>query len=69
MYDAASGHFLVTTSDPEGRTGAVHEVTRRGQVVRTLPLPGRAQEGLALDGRGVAFIAQDSGGVLRIEPR
>jgi uncharacterized protein YjiK len=67
-YDAASGHFLVTESGRGAPGGArVHEITRAGDLVRTVPLPARRAEGLTLDDRGAAFIAQDGGKLLRAE--
>jgi len=67
-YDRASGHFLVTESSSGKGSGSVYEVTREGQLVRKAPLPGKRAEGLALDGTGRAFIADDAGGVLRVDP-
>ncbi|WP_434384038.1 SdiA-regulated domain-containing protein [Melittangium boletus] len=66
-YDAATGHFLITESGAGLEKGAVHEVTREGQRVGRFFLPGVRAEGLALDGAGRAYIADDAGGVLRIE--
>jgi uncharacterized protein YjiK len=67
-YDSASGHFLITESSSGDGLGHVHELTREGKRVRKMSLPGRRAEGLALDGSGRAFIADDAGGVLCVEP-
>lgn len=67
-YDSTSGHFLVTESSGGQGAGSVYELTREGQRVGRADLPGRRAEGLALDGFGHAFIADDAGGVLRVEP-
>lgn len=67
-YDADSGHFLVLESSGGWGEGAVHELTREGKLVRRIPVPGVRAEGLALDGTGAAFIADDAGGVLRVDP-
>lgn len=66
-YDPASRHFLVTESGGDRAHGAVHEVTRKGKLVRSIPLDADHPEGLALDGRGAAFVAQDGGRILRID--
>ncbi len=67
-YDRASGHFLVTESSGGKGQGSVYELTREGKLVRQMALPGERAEGLALDDSGRAFIADDAGGVLRVEP-
>lgn len=67
-YDRASGHFLITESSSGEGAGSVYELTREGKLVRKMPLPGERAEGLALDGSGRAFIADDAGGVLRVDP-
>jgi uncharacterized protein YjiK len=67
-HDPASGHFLVVESDTGAGKGELYELTREGICLRRLRLPGERQEGFALDDRGSAFVAQDSGGVLRIDP-
>jgi uncharacterized protein YjiK len=67
-YDRASGHFLITESSGGKGEGFVYELTRDGQRVSKSAIPGERAEGLALDGFGRAFIADDAGGVLRIDP-
>jgi uncharacterized protein YjiK len=67
-YDPASGHFLITESSSGEGAGYVYELTREGKQVRKLEIPGTRAEGLALDGFGRAFIADDAGGVLRVDP-
>jgi uncharacterized protein YjiK len=67
-YDPASGHFLVTESSSGEGSGWVYELTREGTRVRKMALPGKRAEGLALDGSGRAFIADDAGGVLCVGP-
>ena len=69
MYDPVSRHFLVTESGGDHAGSALHEMTRHGKLVRTLPLEGDRPEGLALDDRGSAFLAQDGGRVLRVDPK
>ena len=67
-YDRASGHFLITESSSGQGPGSVYELTQEGKLVRKMPLPGERAEGLALDGSGRAFVADDAGGVLRVDP-
>ena len=46
---------------------ALFESTREGAIVRACAFPGDNQEGLAVDGDGYLYIAQDSGGVIKLE--
>jgi hypothetical protein len=57
----------VVESDAGAGKGELFELTRVGSVLRRIALPGARQEGVALDDRGSLYIAQDSGGVLRID--
>lgn len=50
------------------RPNLIHEITMQGGLLRTVRVPGDRPEGLALAPSGQAFLAQDSGGVLRIDP-
>jgi uncharacterized protein YjiK len=68
-YDAQSGHFLVIDSDGiDGKRPALVEVSRGGDALASYPLPGKHPEGFVLDPQGRAFIAQDSGKLLRVDP-
>ena len=44
-------------------------LTRSGQVVSASAFPGDNQEGIAFDADGYVYIAQDSGGVLKVKWR
>jgi len=68
-HDPRTGHFLVTEAGDGTVPGALHELGRDGKRIRSVRLPGRCQEGFALDPRGSAYVAQDTGGVLRVDPR
>lgn len=68
MFDSRSGHFLVLESGSGERPNLLHEITMQGGLLRTVRVPGDRPEGLALAPGGQAFLAQDSGGVLRIDP-
>jgi uncharacterized protein YjiK len=60
-YDPASGN-LVVISDSNNR---IYEFSRDAQLVRSTHLPGKDQEGIAIDDEGNIYIAQDSGGILK----
>lgn len=68
-WDAASRHFLIpSASSKSGKgPGKLFELSEKGEVVRELPLRGERQEGFCLDGEGAAYVACDSGGILKIE--
>ena len=41
-------------------------MTLEGEILQEYAFPGDNQEGLALDGKGYLYIAQDSGGILKM---
>ena len=61
QYDPASGN-LVVISD---RNNRIYEFTRDAKLVRSHHLPGKDQEGIAIDNHGYIYITQDSGGILK----
>ncbi len=63
-WDAERERLLVVSDD----NNALLEMTLTGEVLRVRAFPGAAQEGIALDGVGDLYIAQDSGGVLKVRP-
>lgn len=62
-YDASSGR-LYFVSDA---TNTLFEMTRDGELTRSWAFPGDNQEGLTMDQDGFVYIAQDSGGVLKLK--
>ena len=64
-YDPESGHLLALSD----ATNSLHEFTLDGQLVRGWSFPGVNQEGVTTDGNGTWFIAQDSGGIIRMVER
>ena len=62
-YDAASGHLFVACD----ADNVLLEVTLAGTILRTWALPGNDQEGLAVDDEGHLYIAQDSGGIIKLK--
>ena len=63
-YDAQTGHILAASD----ATNTLLELTTDGKIVRILALPTADQEGLTLDDEGMMYIAQDSGGIIKIRP-
>lgn len=63
-YDQATGHILAVSDS----ANALLELTLDGEAVRVLTLTGDNQEGLTLDDEGLVYIAQDSGGIIKIRP-
>ena len=48
-------------------TNSMLEVNRKGEVERAYAFPGANQEGVAVDPAGYVYIAQDSGGLIKIK--
>ncbi|MBI5365532.1 MAG: SdiA-regulated domain-containing protein [Planctomycetes bacterium] len=67
-WDAASGHFLIISSSQKERSGKLYELDADGKVLRDYPMPGERQEGYCRDAAGNAYVACDSGGILRCAP-
>ena len=62
-YDAATGHlFIACDAD-----NVLMEVALDGTILRTWAFPGNDQEGIAADAEGNLYIAQDSGGILKVK--
>ena len=77
------GHFLPGVIDLSGlrydaeadrlhaisdSTDSLLTFTRSGERLQSWRLPGADQEGIAVDADGILYIAQDSGGVLKLKP-
>jgi len=62
-YDSAQD-IVYAVSDSEDRVVAF---TRTGRRLQSWSLPGVNQEGIAVDANGCMYIAQDSGGVLKLK--
>ena len=61
-YDSASG-LLYLLSDQANRLVAM---SRRGEWRQAWDLPGDRQEGFTIDSQGNLYVAQDSGGILKL---
>lgn len=64
-YDAASRQLWVVSDGPNTLT----EVSLTGEVLSCRAFPGADQEGLAVGGDGLVYIAQGLGGIHRYRPR
>jgi len=62
-YDPASDHIFAISDT----TNTLFEFEKSGAIVNAHALPGDDQEGIALQDTGFLYIAQDSGGIIRIE--
>lgn len=65
FYDARSD-TLVALSDAEN---VMFEIGRDGSVLNARPMPGKDQEGLAVDDEGNLYISQDSGEIIKYTPK
>ena len=62
-YDEKSGHLYVMSDT----TNTLFEITTEGKILKTYAFPGDNQQGIAVDTRGFIYIAQDSGGIIKIK--
>ena len=62
-HDQGSDHLYVISGVGNG----LFELTRDGDILATYTLPGDNQEGIAMDEDGFLYIAQDSGGIIKIK--
>ncbi len=62
-YDEKSGHLYVISD----ATNTFFEITRDGNILQAYPFPGNNQEGIAADADGFLYIAQDSGGIIKVK--
>jgi len=62
-FDNATGHLYVISDS----TNTIFEFTRTGTLLSGHAFPGDNQEGITVDNQGFLYIAQDSGGILKIK--
>ena len=62
---ADSGHIYVVSDG----NNMLLEITPGGDVVDFWAFPGDNQEGLAMDSEGLVYIAQDTGGIVKVRWR
>jgi len=63
FYDEKSGHLYVMSD----ATNTLLEITREGKILQAYAFPGENQEGIAVDASGFLYIAQDSGGIIKVK--
>lgn len=63
LYDPET-RLLNVVSDSDN---ILLEITLDGKVVREFAFPGNSQEGIAADDEGFIYIAQDSGGIIKLK--
>ncbi len=64
-YDHKTQNLLIVSDEKN----SLFEVTQQGVVVNSYILPGIDQEGITIDSDGFIYIAQDSGGIIKIKPK
>ncbi len=63
FYDEKSGHVYVISD----AANTLFEITREGKILQAYAFPGNSQEGIAMDANGFLYIAQDSGGIIKVK--
>lgn len=64
LYYDNSGKYLIIISDS---ANLIYKVTLEGDVVKSYQLPGDNQEGITFDNSEFMYIAQDSGGIIKMQ--
>jgi hypothetical protein len=64
MYYDSTRDLVYVISDV---TNTLFEMTREGKALRSYALPGDNQEGFTVDPDGFIYIAQDSGGIIKLK--
>ncbi len=62
-YDGKTGHLFVISD----ATNTIHECSLSGETLHSWALPGCNQEGFTADNAGFLYIAQDSGGIIKMK--
>lgn len=62
-FDKATDHLYVISDS----TNTIFELTRTGKILSGYAFPKDNQEGITVDDQGFFYIAQDSGGILKIK--
>jgi uncharacterized protein YjiK len=63
-WDPGTGHLLLVGD----ALNVIMECTTEGDVIGVWALTGDNQEGVTLDGDGMMYIAQDTGGIIKFRP-
>jgi DNA-binding beta-propeller fold protein YncE len=62
-YDRVNDRLYVISD----ATNTFFEITKAGHIVRSYAFPGDNQEGITVDEEGFVYIAQDSGGIIKLQ--
>ena len=62
-HDPHTGHLFVVSD----ATNVLLEYSRERRLINTFAFPGDNQEGIAVDTQGYLYIAQDTGGILKVK--
>jgi uncharacterized protein YjiK len=62
-FDKATDHLYVISDS----ANTIFEITKTGTILSGHAFPGDNQEGITVDDQGFLYIAQDSGGILKIK--
>lgn len=62
-HDKRTGNLLVISD----KTDTIMEYTIEGDLVKAYTFPGKNQEGITVDTDGFMYVAQDSGGILKLK--
>ena len=62
-YDPATGNIFVISDV----TNTIHEYDSDHVLVRSYAFPGENQEGITADNAGFWYVAQDSGGIMKLK--
>jgi uncharacterized protein YjiK len=62
-YDKSTDHLFVISD----ATNSLFEITRKGGIIESYAFPGDNQEGIAIDHEDNLYIAQDSGGIIKVK--
>lgn len=63
FYDCTNDYLYVISD----ATNTFFEITKDGDILKSYAFPGKNQEGIAVDMKGFLYIAQDSGGIIKLK--
>jgi uncharacterized protein YjiK len=62
-YDKSNDRLYIISD----ATNSLFEITRKGEILKSYAFPGDNQEGIAIDNENNIYIAQDTGGIIKIK--
>ncbi len=63
FFNRESGYLMVISD----KTNTLFEIHPSGNIGQRYSLPGKDQEGFTFDNNGLVYVAQDSGGILKLQ--